>query len=74
MLKYTCQVIPQKNTILEDRDDLFELSWEIRFVSSINVFDWYKTTASLGTFACKCVIEDGEIEDRSCKLVLENKG
>jgi len=52
---------------------LFELSWEIRFVSSIDVFDWYKTNASSGTFACKCVIEDGEIEDRSCKLVFEDK-
>ena len=64
----------RNNTTLEGRDNLFELSWEIRFVSSINVFDWYKTTASLGTFACKCVIEDGKIEDRSCKLVFEDKG
>ena len=52
----------RNNTILESRDNLFELSWEIRFISSIDMFDWYKTTASLGTFACKCVIEDSEIE------------
>ena len=38
------------------------------------MFDWYKTTASSGTFACKCVIEDGEMEDRSCKPVFEDKG
>jgi len=78
MLKYTCQVILWKkkrnNTTLKSRDNLFELSWEIMFVSSIDMFNWYKTTASSGTFACKHVIENSEIENKSCKLVFEDKG
>ena len=35
---------------------------------------WSNTAASSGTFAYKCVIEDGEIEDKFCKPVLEDKG
>ena len=76
MLKYTCQAISWKkrnNTTLEGRDNLFELSWETRFISSIDVLDWFKTTTSSGIFVCKYIIEDGEMEDKSCNLVFENK-
>ena len=78
MLKYICQVISQKKrrniTILEDRDDLFKLSLEIGVIYLIeDMLDWSKTAASSGTFACKCIIEDGKMEDKSCKPVLENK-
>ena len=38
------------------------------------MLDWSKTAASSGTFACKYVIEDSEMEDKSCKPVLEDKG
>ena len=34
---------------------------------------WSNTAASSGTFACKFVIEDGEMEDKFCKPVLEDK-
>jgi len=64
----------RNNTILEDRDNLFELLWETRFVSSIDIFDWSKTTASSGIFACKHIIEDGEMKDKFYKLVFEDKG
>ena len=52
---------------------MFELSWEIRFVSLIDVFNWYKTTALSETFTCKYIIEDSEMEDRSCKQVFKDK-
>ena len=53
---------------------MLKLSWEIEFISLIeDVLDWSKTAASLGKFVCKHVIEDGEMKDKSSKLVLENK-